>query len=143
MIYPAKSAAPIAEPGMFRPAVIDRAVEGAITVFASPPGYLLSDILVATLRANGRPILWLRTDSRDRDPAGFLLSIVGAARQLSPSLGFSTLEEMQKRPGPIFGWPPLFSRLGQEMAVQALNRSKNSLELLSQIASPRQVVKKQ
>jgi DNA-binding SARP family transcriptional activator len=116
MIFPGKSAPPVVSHWAFYDPVIDQACGGNLTVITTPPGYLLAESLALTLHRHGLPILWLRTGTEDRDPGRFLLSLINSSRRIDPNFGSSTLEEIRQRPGPIFGWPPIFSLLGREMA---------------------------
>src|SRR5512136_126474 len=111
----AKAAAPqVAHVGL-QHAALKRAAEGRITLFTAPAGYVSGDSLAAALNESGRPVLWLRLGQEDADPATLLLSLVAGARRLRPDAGATTLEQMRRQPGPTAGWPPLFSRLGQEL----------------------------
>lgn len=86
-----------------------------MTLFAAPPGYILADGLAAALAERNRPALWLRLGPEDQDPASFLISLISAAQRLCPGVGAATLEQMRRRPGPIAGWPPLFTQLAHEL----------------------------
>jgi ATP/maltotriose-dependent transcriptional regulator MalT len=97
-------------------ATLKRAAESRITLFTAPPGYVCGDSLAAALNETSRPTLWLRLGPEDADPATLLLSLVAGARRLCADVGATTLEQMRQRPGPTAGWPPLFARLGQELA---------------------------
>jgi DNA-binding SARP family transcriptional activator len=116
MPFTAKSAAPHAVHTTLRHPACEQAAEGGITVFAAPRGYLLADGLAAALAERKRPMLWLRLGPEDGDPATFLVSLIGAARQLRPGIGADTLDHMRRRPGPTAGWPALFAHLAQELA---------------------------
>src|SRR5689334_16559320 len=89
---------------------------GGITLFTAPPGYLPADSLAAALRKLGRPILWLRLEPEDRDPAVLLFSLIAGMQRLRAEAGAATLELMRRQLGPITGWPPIFGRLAQELA---------------------------
>ena len=116
MPFIAKSAAP----GEPHPAAahwaFDRAAAGGPTLFAAPPGYLLTEGLFEALQRRGRQVLWVRLGPEDRDPGTFLLSMVAAVRRHHPGFGASTLELMRRQPGPVAGWRPLLGRLGVELA---------------------------
>lgn len=116
-MFSARSASPYLSLGVFHHPLIDQAVEGVTTLFSTPPGYFLADGLGNSLCTHYRPTLWLRVNASDRDPAAFLLSLAGAAQRLSPGVGLKTMEEMQRRPGPVFGWPPLFATLARELST--------------------------
>jgi hypothetical protein len=87
-----------------------------ITLLDAPTGYVPPDTLVSALVEHRRPVIWLCLDSDDVDPATFLISLIDAAQRLRPGVGSSTLDQMRSRPGPVFGWPPLFVHLAQEFA---------------------------
>jgi len=116
MGFAAKSAPPIAAHREFRSPALDQAAEEPLTLFTVPAGYLLTDSLAATLAERGRPVLWLRLGPEDGDPATFLLSLIDAARRLSPEAGAATLDQMQRQLGPTAGWLHLFTHLGRELA---------------------------
>src|SRR5215216_1984419 len=100
MPFAAKSAAPYAARSPLRHSPLDRAAEGN-TIFVAPPGYLLTEHLMAVLLEGGRPIMWLRFGPEDHDPATLLLSLIGAAQRLCPGAGMATLEQMRRQPGPL------------------------------------------
>ena len=67
------------------------------------------------LTSAGRVPLWLRLEPEDRDPATFLVSLAAAARRAGGGMGQATLKLMRARPGPVFGWLPLFAELAREL----------------------------
>jgi len=75
---------------------------------------LTEELASAFTRLNRHP-LWLRVGQEDRDPATFLLSVVTAARRVHADAGQATLRLMTEQPGPVFGWPPLFVQLAQDL----------------------------
>jgi DNA-binding SARP family transcriptional activator len=91
------------------------AAYGRATVLDAPDGYLLTEGLASALTRLGRRPVWLRLGAEDRDPGTFLVSLVTAARRSHRDLGQATLEQMRARPGPIYGWPPLFAQLAGEL----------------------------
>jgi DNA-binding SARP family transcriptional activator len=112
----AKFAAPYASnPGFHWPA-LENSTDRLITLFVSPPGYLYGSSLADALKKKGRSLFWLRIGPEDRDPATFLLSLIGGLRKILPDFGASTLSMMQRNPGPVAGWPPLYAHLAEEMA---------------------------
>ncbi len=112
----AKFAAPHASnPGFHWPA-LENNTDHLITLFVSPPGYLYASSLADALKKRGRSLFWLRIGPEDRDPATFLLSLIEGLRKILPGFGASTLARMQRDPGPIAGWPPLYAHLAEEMA---------------------------
>jgi DNA-binding SARP family transcriptional activator len=116
MPFVAASAAPCGASAAFRHPTIDRAIKCPIAVFCAPPGYLSTLSLAAALEEGHQPVLWLRLELEDRDPATFLHTLIAGAQRLCPGVGRSTLEQMRQRPGPLHGWPPLFAQFGQEFA---------------------------
>jgi DNA-binding SARP family transcriptional activator len=116
MLFAAKSAAPFAAQSVLHRRGLDKAAEGARTLFTTPPGYLLSDSLVLALTERARPTLWLRLGPEDRDPATLLISLIASAQRLRPGIGSLTLQQMRQRPGTVAGWPSLFETLAREFA---------------------------
>ena len=91
------------------------AASGMTTLLAAPPGYVLTEELASAFTRLNRHPLWLRVGPEDRDPATFLVSVVTAARRLHQDAGQATLRLMTERPGPVFGWPPLFAQLAHDL----------------------------
>src|SRR3990172_2566355 len=116
MAFAAKSAAPIITDATLSHPILERCAEGGITLLTAPAGYLLGDSLAAALSSHGRPALWLRLGPEDSDPATFLVSLISGAQRLRPGIGMATLEQMRRQPGPMAGWPPLFTHLARELA---------------------------
>lgn len=79
------------------------------------------------LRLDRHP-LWLRLGPEDRDPATFLLSLVTAAQRFRPGAGQATLTLMKERPGPVFGWPPLFAQLAHDLRLCMIHQGSLVLE---------------
>lgn len=94
---------------------LEQALAGGITVFTAPDGYLPTDNFAA-LHASSHPIIWVRLGPEDRDPAMLLVSLISAMQRLRAGLGENVLEQMRRQPGPVAGWPPLFTSLAQELA---------------------------
>ncbi len=116
-MFAAKSAVPsIGDVLPIRFPVLEEAADKGITLITAPAGYVPAANLAAVLHERSRPVLWLRLDPDDGDPATFLLSLISAAQWLFPGLGQETIEYMQRKPGPIYGWPPLFSHLAWELS---------------------------
>jgi hypothetical protein len=91
----------------------DDAAEPELTLFEVAEDSLPTEGLAAALmRKNRRPI-WLRLGPRDRDPGTFLVSLATSAARFGAAS--VTLELMRAKPGPVYGWPSLFARLGAEM----------------------------
>jgi DNA-binding SARP family transcriptional activator len=114
--FAAKSAIPYDRDPTSEHWTIDEAARGRLTLFAAPPGYLLTEGIAAALERRGRRAVWLRLGPEDRDPGMFLASLVASAGRLQAAIGRATLELMRARPGPVWGWPPIFAQLGQELA---------------------------
>ncbi len=116
-LFSAKYMPPIARWPSFRSTSIQQAASSQGTLFVIPPGCMSTEGLVAVLQEQMNAILWLRMDSANCDPACCLLDITYAAQRLNPQLGASTLNHMQRAPGPVFGWQPLFKNLGEELGA--------------------------
>ena len=52
----------------------------------------------------------------DRDPGTLLVSLAAVVERLQPGSDQELLELARRRPGPVAGWIPLFSRLGAALA---------------------------
>jgi ATP/maltotriose-dependent transcriptional regulator MalT len=91
------------------------AAKGGVTVLEAPSGHLLSEGLASAFARTNRHPLWVRLGPEDRDPGTFLVSLVSAAQSLCGDMGRATLTLMRTRPGPVFGWPQLFSLLACEL----------------------------
>ena len=92
----------------------DAAADG-VTVLEAPSGHVLTEGLASALTGAGRRLLWLRLGPEDRDPASFLVSLGAAVQRAGSDLGQATLKLLRARPGPVFGWPPLFAGLAREL----------------------------
>jgi DNA-binding SARP family transcriptional activator len=91
------------------------AATGGVTILEAPAGYMLTEGLASAFKRIGRNPLWLRIGPEDRDPGTFLVSLVAAAQRSFGDVGQVTLKLMRARPGPVFGWPPLFPELAREL----------------------------
>ena len=78
---------------------------------------MLTEGLAAALRREGRRPLWLRLGPQDRDPGAFLASLVAAAQRSPRDVAPATLELMRARPGPVYGWRPLFAQLAADLGA--------------------------
>ena len=115
MTFQAKTLVPLqGHPDTASSAFAD-AADGGITLLEAPAGYMLTEGLAAAFASCGRRPVWLRLGLEDRDPATFLLSLVAAARRFNDNAGQATLELMKDQPGPVFGWPPLFTQLARDL----------------------------
>jgi DNA-binding SARP family transcriptional activator len=110
------------------PSAFESAVAGGVTVLEAPSGYVLSEGLASAFARMGRNPLWLRLGPEDRDPGTFLMSLVTAAQRSSSDAGQATLKLMRARPGPVFGWPPLFAQLARELRDDMAGRGALVLE---------------
>ncbi len=104
------------------------AASGSITLLEAPAGYVLTEGLALAFTRLDRHPLWLRLGPEDRDPATFLLSLVTAARRFHHETGRATLALMKERPGPVFGWPPLFSQLARDLRFCMISQGSLVLE---------------
>jgi len=94
------------------PAFAD-AAKPELTFFDVAEDSLPTEGLAAALVRTSRRPIWLRLGPQDRDPGTFLVSLANAAARLG---GASvTLELMRAKPGPVYGWAPLFASLGAEI----------------------------
>jgi DNA-binding SARP family transcriptional activator len=94
------------------PAFAD-AAKPELTFFDAAEDSLPTEGLAAALVRTSRRPVWLRLGPQDRDPGTFLVSLANAAARLGAAS--VTLELMRAKPGPVYGWPPLFASLGAEM----------------------------
>jgi hypothetical protein len=115
MPFIAKSAMPSDPDPAAEHKVFNSAARGGHTLITAPPGYMLTEGLSAALQRQGHRVLWLRLGPEDRDPGVLLLSLIAAARRYQPEFGERTLELMRTNPGPISGWPLLFTGLAEEL----------------------------
>jgi len=115
MPFIAKSAMPSGPDPVAEHQVFHGAARGGHTLITASPGYLLTEGLSAALQRQGHRVLWLRLGPEDRDPGVLLLSLIAAARRYQPQFGERTLELMRANPGPISGWPLMFTGLAEEL----------------------------
>jgi len=111
------------------------AAAGGVTVMEAPSGHVLTEGLAAAFTQVGRNPVWLRLGQEDRDPGTFLVSLVAAAQRSRGDVGEATLRLMRARPGPVFGWPPLFSRLARELREGMAGRGALVLENVHRIGA--------
>ncbi len=106
MSFEAKTLVPRgSDPEAMHRAFNDAAV-GSLTILDAPSGHLLSEGLAAALARAGRRPLWLRLGAEDHDPGAFLVSLASAA-----GASQALFQLMKARPGPVFGWQPLYTEL--------------------------------
>ena len=91
----------------------DDAAEPELTLFDVDEDSLPTEGLAAALVRKSRRPIWLRLGPQDRDPGTFLVSLATSAARFGAAN--VTLELMRAKPGPVYGWPSLFARLGAEM----------------------------
>lgn len=113
-MFLAKSAIPCKDLLFFESDAVERVTRFPFTYITAPAGYLLTGYLSSILMKEGHPVLWLRLGTEDRDPANFLLSLICTGQRFDQHLGEDTLNQMQRYPGCIYGWAPLFERLAGE-----------------------------
>ena len=111
------------------------AASGSITLLEAPAEYALTEGLALAFRRLDRHPLWLRMGPEDSDPATFLLSLVAAARRLHREAGLGTLELMREQPGPVSGWPPLFTQLARDLRAFVAPRGALVLEDLHHVSA--------
>lgn len=92
---------------------LDDAAEPELTLFDVTEDSLPTEGLAAALLRKSRRPIWLRLGPQDRDPGTFLVSLATSAARFGAAN--VTLELMRAKPGPVYGWPSLFARLGTEM----------------------------
>src|SRR5215469_6064995 len=113
MPFEARSLVPLGDHPQATHPAFDDAAEQELTLFDIAEDSLpTEDLATALVRKSRRPI-WLRLGPQDRDPGTFLVSLATSAARFGA--GNVTLEFMRAKPGPVYGWPSLFARLGAEM----------------------------
>ena len=115
MTFEAKTLVPLLGHPDAASGAFEDAADGGITLLEAPAGYMLTEGLALALRRSDRHPVWLRLGPEDRDPASFLLSLVAAARRFHDNAGQATLELMTQQPGPVFGWPALFTQMARDL----------------------------
>jgi hypothetical protein len=83
-------------------------------VYIAPEGFLMTEGLAAALQDQGKTLTWLRLDTMDCDPASCLIDITQAAQRVIAHIGANIYTEMQRLPGPIFGWSHIFAKIAEE-----------------------------
>jgi DNA-binding SARP family transcriptional activator len=111
----------------------ESAAAGGVAVLEAPSGHVLTEGLASAFTRMGRSPLWLRLGPEDRDPGTFLVSLVTAAQRIGSGVGQRTLGLMRARPGPVFGWPPLFAQLARELRDGMAGRGALVLEDAHQV----------
>jgi len=100
--------------------------EPELTFFDAAEDSLPTEGLAAALVRKSRRPIWLRLGTQDHDPGTFLVSLANAADRLGAA--GESLELMRAKPGPVYGWPSLFARLGAEMGTRLSNGGALVLE---------------
>jgi len=94
---------------------IQRAAKFSKYLFIAPQGFLMTEGLAAALQDQGKTVVWLRLDTMDCDPASCLLDIIHASQRVNSHGCTNTILEMQRLPGPIYGWSHLFGKAAEEL----------------------------
>jgi DNA-binding SARP family transcriptional activator len=97
------------------PSAFHDAARGGLTVVDAAE-CVASECLAAALAERGKKPLWLRLGPEDADPGVALASLVAVAERCRAGAGQVTLSWMRARPGPVYGWPPLFGVLADALA---------------------------
>ena len=134
MTFEAKTLAPLPCDPEAAHATFEDAASGSITLFEAPAEFALTEGLALAFSGLDRHPLWLRLGPEDSDPATFLLSLVTAARRLHRDAGQATLKLMKEQPGPVFGWPPLYTQLARDLRVCLAPRGALVLEDIHHVA---------
>ena len=128
MTFEAKTLVPLPCDPEAAHASFEDAAGGSITLFEAPAEFALTEGLALAFSDLDRHPLWLRLGPEDSDPATFLLSLVTAARRLHRDAGEATLELMKEQPGPVSGWPPLYTQLARDLRACLAPRGALVLE---------------
>lgn len=115
MTFEAKVLAPLSSDSDEPAGAFEDVASGGITLLQASAGYVLTEELALAFALLGRYPLWVRLGPEDRDPATFLCSLIMAARRFQDDACRTTLTLMRQRPGPVFGWPPLFTQLARDL----------------------------
>jgi DNA-binding SARP family transcriptional activator len=134
MTFEAKTLVPLPCDPEAAHATFEDAASGSITLFEAPPEFALTEGLALAFSGLDRHPLWLRLGAEDSDPATFLLSLVTASRRLHPDAGQATLKLMKEQPGPVFGWPRLYTQLARDLRVCLAPRGALVLEDIHHVA---------
>src|SRR5215510_11815316 len=113
MPFEARTLVPLGDHARAAHPAFDDAAEPELTLFDVAKDSLPTEGLAAALVRKRRRPIWLRLGPQDRDPGTFLVSLATSAARFGAA--DVTLELMRTRPGPVYGWPSLFARLGAEL----------------------------
>src|SRR5215468_6402662 len=114
MPFEARALVPLGDHPQAAHPAFDNAAEPELTLFDVAEDSLPTEGLAAALERKSRRPIWLRLGPQDRDPGTFLVSLATSAARFGAAN--ATLELMRAKPGPVYGWPSLFARLGAEMS---------------------------
>jgi DNA-binding SARP family transcriptional activator len=113
MPFEARALVPLGDHPQSAHPAFDDAAEPELTLFDIAEDSLPTEGIAAALVRRSRRPIWLRLGPQDRDPGTFLVSLATSAARFGAAN--VTLELMRAKPGPVYGWPSLFARLGAEM----------------------------
>lgn len=113
MPFEARALVPLGDHPQSAHPAFDDAADPELTFFDVAEDSLPTEGLATALVRKNRHPIWLRLGPQDRDPGTFLVSLATAAARFGAAN--VTLELMRAKPGPVYGWPSLFARLGAEM----------------------------
>src|SRR5215468_5729462 len=113
MPFEARALVPLGDHPQAAHPAFDNAAEPELTLFDVAEDSLPTEGLAAALVRKSRRPIWLRLGPQDRDPGTFLVSLATSAARFDAAN--VTLELMRAKPGPVYGWPSLFARLGAEL----------------------------
>ena len=149
MLIPAKLAYPVPWISNYLPDVFSILLEHPTSLINSPPGCFQTSQLAGWLKSSGLPFAWLRLDPADQDPGTLLMSLLSEVQQLHPSAGEETSRKLERLPGPIYGWAPLFASLAREITERVkhpfvivldhfhhLHANRGTLDLLAVLFIP-------
>jgi DNA-binding SARP family transcriptional activator len=126
MPFEARALVPLGDHPQVAHAAFDDAAAPELTLFDVAEDSLPTEGLAAALVRKSRRPIWLRLGPQDRDPGTFLVSLATSAARFGAAN--VTLELMRAKPGPVYGWPSLFARLGAEMGERLSEGSALVLE---------------
>ena len=121
MLIGAKTAKPCSIVGEIQHPVYRSHFDSPIVLLQASPGCLHPESLAGVLQERQREVIWLRFGAEDRDPANCLLSLVGAFGRFEPQAVEAARLLIHREPGPLYGWPRLYSGLaaGVRSAIQS------------------------
>jgi LuxR family transcriptional regulator, maltose regulon positive regulatory protein len=99
LMLPTPRATTIARPPLIQ--LLDRAVQGKLTVLTAPPGFGKTTLLSSWARHTAHDVAWVALDPRDNDPIRFWTYVVAAIDTSHPGVGttaFTLLHAAQAAP---------------------------------------------